>query len=149
MAAKGVLQTNVPRTEFTEELSKIGCLGGKLFLTLFLPAGDERVADVTGRAAAHGVVIDNPASSVCSAGTGARIRAPLIYARFVQRTFRADQTFGSAVRGSSDIFLATGANGTAQLSSAYAVRTARRWNARIPRWRQRYVRDIGWRTTKI
>lgn len=84
-------------------------------------------------------MVHGSAHGIYAANAWTRIGASLIDARFVGRAFRADCAFGPAIRRCTEILVQTRAHRMPLDNVTIAIRTARRWNARVIGW-QRQIR---------
>lgn len=91
----------------------------------------ERIAAVVKRTAAHRIVIGHLAAGVQAARARTRIGAPLIHARLVEIALGTGRAFRTTSGRHSDVVGLTRANRVLVDIAALAVRTARRWYARI------------------
>lgn len=79
-------------------------------------------------------MIEDLTLSIPAAQTRTRVVTLLINASQMSRAFRADETLGPAMRGCALVTRTAGAHCTVVHHTAYAVRTAGRWHARILIW---------------
>lgn len=84
-----------------------------ILLTLFSEASNERITLMVGRATANGCMIEHLAFRVISTDSRTRVYALLVFASFVERTIRADNTFRMTCRRSANVTDATGTNSVA------------------------------------
>lgn len=80
-------------------------------LTLFSVTSHEGISLKVGGTTANGRVIEDLALCIVGTGTRAGIYALLIFASFIKRTIRANNTFGVAARWRSNVAYATRTDG--------------------------------------
>lgn len=102
----------------------------------FFDASEERIAAVTDRADAHWIVIDHSAIGIQAARAWTWILASLIDTRRIGTAVRANYAFRPARRRTADVVGLARAHCVIVNDTAIAVRSARRWLARVARhWR--------------
>lgn len=91
----------------------------------------ERIASIPRATTANGTVIYNMANCILSAGARARVRAFLIDACFVVRTFGTNDTLWSAARWTSNVQRFARADSLPIDFTTHTVWTTWRWVTRI------------------
>jgi len=94
-------------------------------------ASDERIASESSRTVADRIMVDDAALGVLAADSSARIGTLLIDASLSRVTVRVEDAFRTAGWRSADVRGLTRAHGSTVDFTAHAVRSARRWTARL------------------
>lgn len=103
----------------------------------------ERIARVAGVTVADGIVLDDVAEGVDTAGAWTRVRALFVLAGEISRALLVDDALGSAVWRSADVVRQAGAGREAVDDATLRVWTAGRLDAGILRWsRRQYLRLV-------
>lgn len=107
--------------------------------------GNKWIAHIALLAITIGRVLRHRALSVLSASAGTWISAFAIHARQIRRAIRVGGTFGTTVRGNTDIIGQTRARWLVINTIAFTVWTARSWDTYV----DGFIVDWWWRSNWI